>query len=334
MAPSTKPAAKPRTKAKASKSKAKPGPAAKVKKKEFAPVDLTSLPQDAVREEVKWLCLACILDVFTRHLGMAVRTAYSEIRKHSATLAELTASEPVRPYFSPSGDGMHCPHCGSAARWHARMPLHRIEGGRATDAARRKLVNSLPVESGEFQVLEEKSTQREAFYQWLEKQSGQLDFEQELWLTQAAHAYLQRKEPKTDWDDVFARIHSVRRSLRLTEGWEIDGGRLFLSPPIYDEVLLVQYLVSRSHKAGGLTFEGRLTLHEMVQRLRRHGFLRSLGIARAGDSDVFEAVIEHLAGGDESVKFHFILDRRDLLEKLKNLRSAGIPRPKRAVTGG
>ncbi len=324
MASSTKGAAsRPARKAKASKTAGK-------KKKELEPLDLAGFPPDSVREEVKWLCLACILDVFTRHMGMAARTAYTGIRKHEATLAELTASQPVRPYFTPPSDEpAHCPNCGSAVRWHARLPVHRIEGGQATDAARRKLVKTLPVESGGFQLLEEKSTQRDAFYQWLEKQSEELNFEQESWLLDAARAYLQRKDPKTDWDTVFKQVHSVRRSRRLEEGWEIDAGRLFLTPPVYDEVLLVQYLISRSHKAGGLTFEGRLTLHELVHRLRHHGFLRTLGIRPAGDSDIFENVIEHLAGGDESVKFHYILDRRDLLEKLKNLRTAVVPRPKR-----
>jgi hypothetical protein len=47
---------------------------------------------------------------------------------------------------------------------------------------------------------------------------------------------------------------------------------------LFDELLLVQYLVSRSHKAGGLTFEGRYTLPELFARLRNSGYLRSVGV--------------------------------------------------------
>ena len=49
----------------------------------------------------------------------------------------------------------------------------------------------------------------------------------------------------------------------LERGWEVDKGRLFLAPPLFDELLLVHYLVSRSQKAGGLTLEGRYTLRDL-----------------------------------------------------------------------
>ena len=47
---------------------------------------------------------------------------------------------------------------------------------------------------------------------------------------------------------------------------------------LFDELLLVQYLVSRSHKAGGLTLEGRYTLPELFARLRNSGYLRALDV--------------------------------------------------------
>ena len=62
-----------------------------------------------------------------------------------------------------------------------------------------------------------------------------------------------------DWNAEFQRIHTLRRSRRLEEGWEVDSGRLFLAPVLFDELLLVQYLLSRSHRAGGMTLERRYT---------------------------------------------------------------------------
>jgi hypothetical protein len=91
--------------------------------------------------------------------------------------------------------------------------------------------------------------------------------------------------------------------------------------------LLIQYLLSRSHKAGGQTFEGRLTLQELFHRLRGVGYLRQMGVAANNAAEALEQLVEIL-GGEGRVKFHYIVDRRDFLVRLADLRDARIPRPK------
>src|SRR5439155_25268889 len=161
------------------------------------------------------------------------------------------------------------------------------------------------------------------------------------------------------------------------EGWERDGDRLFLTPNLYSEALLIQYLVSRSHAHGGLTTDGRLTLMDLIRRLRYYGYLDRIGITERELGEVFEKLIDHLAssvstasgsdrrrvstasgsdrrhvsttsGSDrpaskqkaktspkprkekteppepdeiisEPVKLHYIIDRRDFLEKVKSV---------------
>src|SRR6185436_20750336 len=85
----------------------------------------------------------------------------------------------------------------------------------------------------------------------------------------------------------------------LSEGWERDGARLFLAPRIYGEAILIQYLVSRSHAHGGLTLEGRLTLMELIRRLRYSGYLDQIGITERDSGEVFEKLIDHLAAKHE-----------------------------------
>src|SRR6185436_5339558 len=102
-------------------------------------------------------------------------------------------------------------------------------------------------------------------------------------------------DPKTNWEEVFANVRGVRRSTRIADGWEIDGSRLFLAPKIYAEAVLIQYLISRSHAHGGVTLEGRLTLMELVRRLRYFGYLEQLGVNEREPGEVFEKLIEHLA---------------------------------------
>jgi hypothetical protein len=293
------------------------------------PLDLSALPPESVTQLEKWICLACVLDVFTRHMGLAPKTAHLEVKRYTPPVAELYASTMTRPYFAAESPKDPCPYCGSASKWHAQLRVHRIESGKAMDALRRNLVKSLPKTDDQFLVLEEKGTQQDAFFEWLEKISAGLDFDNPEWLRDVSRHYLNRKEPKADWQTAFDQTHSIRRSRRLESGWEVDHGRLFLSPMQFDELLLVQYLVSRSHKAGGRTLEGRYTLHELYMRLRNSGYLRSVEVHAHNPGDALEELLNHLSGGQTSLKFHHIVDRRDYLAKVKALRLLKPPKPKK-----
>lgn len=282
-------------------------------------LSFNDFPPGTVSEYTTLVCLACIFDIFTKQLGLAPRTAYSEIKRHSPSVQELTAPEAMRPYFDSEEKNPRCPYCNSAKRWHARFDTYRIEGGKVADPARRALVKSLPKSEDQFQVIETKSDRRTLLFEWLDTLGRNLDFEDDAWLIEAARGYLERREPKTNWAVAFENLRAVRRSQRLEEGWERDRDRLFLAPALYNDVLFVQYLVSRSHKHGGRTFEGRLTLTELVRRLRYSGHLLAQGITERDQFDVLEKLVEHLTGGESAVKLYYIVDRRDFLEKVKTV---------------
>jgi hypothetical protein len=200
------------------------------------------------------------------------------------------------------------------------MVSYRIESGKATDTLRRELVKSLPKSGGQFAVLEQKATQQHAFFGWLEKISEGLDLDDPAWLRAVSLHYLARKEPKVDWRGLFAQAGSIRRSRHLETGWEMDAGRLFLAPVLFDELLLVHYLVSRSHRAGGLTLEGRYTLPELWRRLRNSGYLRIVGVHAANPSDALEELLIYLGGGQASARYYYILDRREFLQTARRLK--------------
>ena len=167
--------------------------------------------------------------------------------------------------------------------------------------------------------METKSDRRALLFEWLDTLGRNLDFEDDRWLIEAARGLLERIEPKTNWSEIFEGLRAVRRSQRLEEGWERDADRLFLAPTLYNDVLLVQYLVSRSHKHGGRTFEGRLTLVELVRRMRYSGHLDAQGITERDQFEVLEKLVEHLTGGEGAVKLHYVVDRRDVLDKVKTV---------------
>ncbi len=283
--------------------------------------DFSAFPPGTVVKYSTQLCLACIFDLYTKQLGLSSRTASAEIKRYAPTVEELTAREPARPFFRSEDKHPRCPYCDSAKLRHARLDTYRIEGGnKATDASRLALVKMLPKTGEQFQLVEEKSSARQVFFGWLEALGRELDLEDDqAWMLEATRLYLERREPKTNWVATFNGVRQVRRSQRLAEGFEREGSRLFLAPALYNDVLLVQYLVSRSHRHGGRTFEGRLTLPELIRRLRYTGHLNAQGITERDQFDVLEKLVAHLAGGELTVKLHYIVDRRDLLDKVKTV---------------
>ena len=280
--------------------------------------DFSDFPPGTLTDYTTLVCLACIFDIFTKQFGMAPRTAYSQIKHYSPTILELTERQAVRPFFDSEEKHPRCPYCNAAKRWQARLDTHCIEGGKTTDAPRRKLFKTLQKKTEQFAIIEQKADRRTAFFNWLDTLRISLDLDEPGWLLEATKAFLQRKEPKTDWTDVFEGLQAVRPSSRIGEGWEKDGTRLFLSPPLYNESLLVQYLVSRSHEHGGRTLEGRLTLQELLRRMRKGGYLRAHGIEGADQFEMFEKLIDEVAGSG-ALKLYYILDRRDFIDKVKSV---------------
>src|SRR6266576_3143993 len=195
-------------------------------------IDLTGFPSGTVTEFTTLVCLACIFDIFTKQLGLAPRTAFSEVKRHTPTIDELTSRTTTRPYFDSEEKHPHCPFCGSGKRWLARFDTYCIEGGKTTDAPRRALIKKLPQSGDQYLFIDKKSDSRAVFFEWLDTLSLNLDLNDETWLLDATRNYLERRDPKSNWAEIFADVRAVRRSSRIMEGWERDGARLFLAPQI------------------------------------------------------------------------------------------------------
>jgi len=281
-------------------------------------LDFTSFPPGTVTEYTTLVCLACIFDIFTKQIGLAPRSAYSEIKRYCPTVDELTSRTAVRPFFDSDEKHPRCPYCNAAKRWHARLDTYAIEGGKTTDAPRRKLVKSVEKKKDQFAVIEVKSDRRSAFFDWLDTLRISLDLNEQAWLLDATKAYLERKEPKQNWSEIFEGLQTVRPSSRLAEGGQRDSARLFLATPLYNECLLVQYLVSRSHEHGGRTLEGRLTLLELIRRMRNSGYLAAHSISTTDQFEIFEQLLDEVAGSGQ-LKVYHLVDRREFIDRVKSV---------------
>src|ERR1700694_1789496 len=163
---------------------------APTKKREL---DFSEFPRGTITEYTTLVCLACIFDIFTKQLGLAPRTAFSEVKRHTPTIAELTSRTAKRPYFDIEEKSPRCPYCGSAKRWLARFDTFCIEGGKTTDAPRRALLKTLPKADEQFLVIEKKSDSRAVFFEWLDTLGRNLELDDEGWLLDAARTYLERR---------------------------------------------------------------------------------------------------------------------------------------------
>jgi hypothetical protein len=281
-------------------------------------LDFSDFPPGTVTEYTTLVCLACIFDIFTGQIGLAPRSAYSEIKRYTPTVEELTSPKAVRPFFDSEEKHPRCPYCDAAKRWHARLNTHCLEGGKTTDTPRRKLFKTLQKKTEQFAIIEQKSDRRTAFFNWLDTLRISLDVNEPGWLLEATKSFLERKEPKQNWTEVFEGLYRVRPSSRLSEGWERDGARLYLSPALYNEALLVQYLVSRSHEHGGRTLDGRLTLPELLRRMRKGGYLSAHGIEASDQFELLEKLIDEVAGAG-ALKLYYVVDRREFIDKVKSV---------------
>ena len=281
-------------------------------------LDFSDFPPGTVTDYTTLVCLACIFDIFTKQIGLAPRSAYSEIKRYSPTVEELTSPKAVRPFFDSEEKYPRCPYCNAAKRRHARLDTHCIEGGKTTDTPRRKLLKTIEKKKDQFAVLEVKSDRRSAFFDWLDTLRITLDLSDPAWLLGATRAYLERRAPKENWTEVFEGLRAVRPSARLEDGWERDGSRLFLAPLLYNESLVVQYLISRSHEHGGRTSAGRLTLLELIRRLRQAGYLAAHNISTTDQFEIFEKLLDEVAGAG-ALKLYYVVDRREFLDKVKSV---------------
>src|SRR5215470_41192 len=89
MASKAKPAKKAVPKKKTAKESPKRVKAPKPPKQaKRATLDLSALPPESLMTQTRGLCLACALDVLTRHMGLSAERAQSEIRRHRPELEE------------------------------------------------------------------------------------------------------------------------------------------------------------------------------------------------------------------------------------------------------
>lgn len=273
------------------------------------------IPPQLLNERLLRLCLKCGFDLMTKQMGLAPRTAFSEMKKFVPDTPSFWSPEPQRPLFRHPEDKVPCPYCEAAKRWVATLRLVEIEAHEDIAKQAKKLLAAIKKKTEVYAIVNDTRTSVQVFSDWLERLSQRLNFEGEMWLRDAAIEFLRRRQPLADWTGV-ENIRRIFLSHRVPDGWERTDNRLYLAPALYADVLVVQYLLGRAHMHGALTFEGRLTPFEFFHRLRRLGYLEQRGIEADDPSSALEGAVAKLAETG-AIKPHLVIDRAAYLDQLQ-----------------
>src|SRR5260370_2529295 len=79
-------------------------------------MDLSLLPAELITRDYRDVCLACVLDVMTRHLGLPLPKAQMEVRRYVPSLGEFRTKDLRRPFFVRVAESDSCPDCASVAK--------------------------------------------------------------------------------------------------------------------------------------------------------------------------------------------------------------------------
>jgi len=282
-------------------------------------VSFDAIPSSAISKTTLKICLKCAFDVFTKQLKLTPRTAYSELKKHTPEEVDFTGAATSRPHFLAEPDADHCPYCSGTKRWFADFHATRIDESSSFEKDRKKLWAALKKQPERFGLWSPERTQMQIFSEWLERLNRTLNFESDDWLLDAAVHSIKRSAPSHDWATVLAKgVRRVQLSRQIEDSWHYEDSWLYVSPALYGDVIMVQHLLSRSHKHGGQTFEGRLTFQELIRRLRRIGYFEAKEINTGDPYEAFEQAVGRLVDSGPTAVYYAV-DRKDYLEKLKSI---------------
>jgi hypothetical protein len=281
-------------------------------------ISFETLPSSAVSRTTLIICLKCAFDFFTRQLKLAPRTAYSELKRHVPEQTDFSGASTARPHFFEE-EGDHCPYCNAPKRWFARFAAVRVDAHSSFEKERRKIWAELKKQPDRFTLLHPTRTGMQIFSEWLERLHKATNLDNEDWLLPVAVDYVRRSTPSRKLEEAIAGgVRRVQLSRQVEDGWLYENGWLYVTPDIYGDVLMVQHLLSRSHLHGGRTFEGRLTLQELMRRLKRIGYFEAREIRAEDPMEEFELAFARIVdSGPTGV--YYAVDRGDYLAKLKSI---------------
>jgi hypothetical protein len=278
---------------------------------------LRKIPKSATSEMTLKICLKCAFDFFISELNVSPGGAYSELLNHTPEASDFSGAATIRPHFFDAGGSTSCPFCNAPKSWSAWFYALRIYAHPPFADERTKAWARLEKAKERFDLSSPEQTRMEIFSVWLDELKQKVGFGNPSWWRETITATLSFFRPSFDWDKVSAiEINKIQYKGSLAKAWTYTDGKLQISPTVYGDALVINHLIARSIPNRKRQGERRISLPELMNRLRRLGYLKLKGIRSADDHEAFEQAVESLvASCPEAV--YYAVDRKDYLRRLK-----------------
>ena len=137
------------------------------------------IPAALRHKRVLRVCAKCGFDLLTRQMGLATRTAYTEMRKFVPALSAFRANPP-RPGFLSNEKAPVCPYCGAPKRWITSIVALEFDAHSEIRKKTREFLAAAKKKTDEYFIAKDPRSPVQVFSDWLERASSSLNFEGEM----------------------------------------------------------------------------------------------------------------------------------------------------------
>jgi hypothetical protein len=280
-------------------------------------INPSKIPKSATTETSLKICLKCAFDFFMNELNLSPGQTYSELLNHTPETTDFSGAATARPHFFDTKAFSACPFCNASKSWSAKFQSVRIYAHASFAEQRKKIWAKFEADAERFALYCPEQTRMEVFSAWLDELKQKVGFDNPFWWLETVTTSISFFKPSFDWDKIpGAEIHKVHFKSSLAEAWVYTDGILQISATVYGDALIVDHLIARSIANRKRAGERRLSLAELMTRLRRIGYLRIKGLALADDHQTFEQAVESLVASSP-LAVYYAVDRKEYLRRLK-----------------
>lgn len=280
-------------------------------------INLKQIPGSAITATTLKICLKCAFDFFINELNLSPGQGYSELLNHTPEVADFSGAATSRPHFFAANGLSSCPFCNASKSWSAKFQALRIYTHAAFAQPSTALRAKFEADGERFVLCSPEQTKMEIFTAWLDELKQRVGFDNPRWWLETVSASIAFFNPSFDWDRVGAAgLNQVRWVNSLPSLWAVQEDLLHISAGVYGDALIVDHLIARSLGGHRRLGERRIPLPQLINRLRRTGYLKIKSIEATDDLQAFEQAVESLVASSPQAVYYAV-DRKEYLRRLK-----------------
>ena len=278
---------------------------------------LRSIPRSACKRITVSICLKCTFEFFSDEIGLDPIACCEQLKEHTPEEEDITGAATTRPHFFSRASKDTCPYCKAPDTWIAPFKVLRVNIHNNFVKKFEKAISDLEEDPDRYIYWESNSGPEGAFddlIQTMGRSAGMKEIERRTFMVLSAIAWL---SPSFKLDRIMNKpIRDIRLSNK-TDSWSYMDGILSLSPKVYGDAFILEYLATRKYAEPGARTSSRQSLSEFMADLKHAGYHSARDLDKRNDHNAFNKALESImTEGPKSV--YYIVDREIYLRKLEN----------------